>query len=172
MGSHCWRFAGGVLCALSLSAHLRADDCNGNGTSDASDVLTGRSRDCNGNGVPDECDLAASRFEFAPPQSMPIGLGPSIIAAADVNRDGSPDLVAANPYLEDSSSSTLTFFPNDGTGKFSLVTTLLTGSVPSAVAIADLNSDGKEDLISANSASRDLSVLLNRGKEEIGRAHV
>ena len=31
-------------------------DCNGNGTGDLEDILTGTSPDENGNGVPDECD--------------------------------------------------------------------------------------------------------------------
>jgi len=36
-----------------------ADDCNGNGVSDACEIADGVLADCNQNGVPDECDLSA-----------------------------------------------------------------------------------------------------------------
>lgn len=37
------------------------------------------------------------------------------------------------------------------------------GSGPSSVAVGDLNGDGHPDLVTANNASNDVSVLLGRG---------
>jgi hypothetical protein len=46
---------------------------------------------------------------------------------------------------------------------FSLGGTLATGIKPLAVAIADVNRDGKPDLVVANSGSKSVSVLLGNG---------
>jgi hypothetical protein len=87
-----------------------------------------------------------------------VGLKPIAVTAADVNEDGRPDLISAN-----SDNDTLSVLTNDGSGVFTLSSTLSVGGVPEGVTSADVNGDGKPDLISANSLASTLSVLTNDG---------
>jgi hypothetical protein len=52
---------------------------------------------------------------------------------------------------------------NKGNGTFTLSQTLTVGNSPNSVAAADVNGDGKVDLISANSGTNTLTVLTNNG---------
>src|SRR5262245_59096605 len=132
------RLAALLFCVLPLARHLPGADCNFNGTSDASDHLTGRSRDCNGNGVPDECDLKPGRPFFSAPINFPTGFSPSTVVASDLDADGHPDLVTANPSSTKGASRTLAVFLNDGKGGFGPSSVLNVGSVPKTAAVADL----------------------------------
>ena len=80
------------------------------------------------------------------------------IVIADVNGDGQPDLLTAN-YNTNSAGVLL----GTGTGSFGVVTQVSTGSnsLPSGIAAADVNGDGKPDLLTANSGSSSVGVLLN-----------
>jgi hypothetical protein len=64
----------------------------------------------------------------------------------DVNRDGWPDLAAAND--NDASASVLL---NQGDGTFSAARVYPAGRWPTSVALGDLNGDGWPDLVVANS---------------------
>jgi hypothetical protein len=92
--------------------------------------------------------------------TLEAGSGPLCVAAADINGDGKPDLISAN-----SGDGTLTVLINNGSGVFSPHATLVVGfqenPYPQFVAVADLNSDGMADLVSANYSDNSLSVLLN-----------
>jgi hypothetical protein len=89
--------------------------------------------------------------------SYPIG-----VAAADINGDGRPELISAN-YGD----GTLTVLTNNGNGGFGSNATLNVGlsvnSGPAFVLAADVNGDGKPDLISANSGDNTVTVLTNNG---------
>ena len=89
-----------------------------------------------------------------------VGSFPYQVIAADVNNDGKPDLITAN-----SSGNSLTILTNNGTGGFVLAVTLPAGtpSSPHSVAAADLNGDGRLDLISANSSAASFTVWTNSG---------
>ncbi|CAF4403207.1 unnamed protein product, partial [Rotaria magnacalcarata] len=56
---------------------------------------------------------------------------------------------------------------NIGNGKFTAQTTYLSGTGPVEVAVADVNDDGKPDIIVANYASNNVGVLLNIGNGTI-----
>jgi hypothetical protein len=96
------------------------------------------------------------------------GCWPAQVATADVNGDGKVDLLVANDC--DSSSGC----PNgsagvllgNGDGTFQPVATYLSGGTYStSIAVADLNADGKPDVVLANSNIEDgtgsVSILLN-----------
>jgi hypothetical protein len=99
---------------------------------------------------------------FARARNYPVGRGPYSIAVGDLNGDGKPDLVSANPNT-DTSRDTVSVLLNRGYGSFQAKRNYRTGADPVAVAIDDLNGDGKPDLATANLGADTVSVLLNRG---------
>jgi hypothetical protein len=66
------------------------------------------------------------------------------------------DLICAN-----GGDNALTILTNNGTGRFGWYASPSVGFTPTAVAAADLNGDGKLDLISVNYGVGTLSVLFN-----------
>jgi hypothetical protein len=92
--------------------------------------------------------------------NYPTGINPIPLALGDLNGDGRLDLAVANygdPLLGD---GTISVFLGDGDGTFSAATPYPTGAAgPQAVAIGDLNGDGRLDLAVAHATNR-ISVLL------------
>jgi len=100
------------------------------------------------------------------PQSVP-----QSVAVADVNGDGKLDLISANvrfPPPPDY-AGTLTVLTNNGSGGFTQSAELNVDVYPSCVVAADINGDGKPDLICAHkTAPGTLSVLTNNGSGGFG----
>ncbi len=101
--------------------------------------------------------------------TYPVGNGPMLVAAADVNGDGKVDLITAN--WGGGAGNTLTVLTNNGSGGFVFSSTLTVGNGSICVAAADVNGDGKVDLISANNTDSTLSVLTNNGSWWICSRH-
>jgi len=92
----------------------------------------------------------------------------SSLAVADVNGDGKMDLVLANNCASGSncppSDGTVGVLLGNGDGTFKVPTSYDSGGVfASSVAIADVNGDGKSDVLVANFASNTVGVLLGNG---------
>ena len=137
--------------------------------------------DVNGDGIPDLLAVTSSTEEtvsvllgrgeglFRPPLSYSVsglyGSYPVSLAVADLNGDGKPDLAVAT------TGGVGVLFGN-GDGTFQTAVVYYSGGgaswflYPSAVAVADLNNDGKLDLVAANAgvaynSHGSVGVLLN-----------
>jgi hypothetical protein len=92
---------------------------------------------------------------------------PISVCAADINGDGKIDLISTDfgplngegPY-----NNTLTVLTNDGVGGFEFASASVVGYGPDSVCAADVNGDGKMDLICANAVDDTLTILTNDGK--------
>ena len=102
----------------------------------------------NGNGV---LVLAAS------PAS---GTYPMGVAAADLFGNGKIELLSVNSAVEDSTISVLV---DNGTGGYATVGKYAVASNPHTVFVADVNGDGKPDLIAASYGASAVTVLTNTG---------
>lgn len=89
---------------------------------------------------------------------VPGGQSPRAVAAADLNRDGKPDLVTAN--IETSEVSVLL---GNGDGSFRDPVAFRTGGSPAALAVVDADADGKLDVAVADSSRGVVDVLLGNG---------
>jgi YD repeat-containing protein len=123
-------------------------DAKGNVTS-ITDVITGQGLGGSGNGSL----IQTEQFSNTANRSM--------IAMGDLNGDGNLDVVAG------SGLNTVSIFLGNGDGSVNgsstvngVTSDLFVGNEPQAVALQDLNGDGKLDLIIANGSSNEVSVLF------------
>ena len=79
---------------------------------------------------------------------------------ADLNGDGHPDIVAA---YASGPSSAVTVLLSNGNGTYKPRQTFITGQDPLDAVVADVNGDGKLDIVTANYQNSNVSVLLGNG---------
>ena len=103
----------------------------------------------------------ATTPSFAAQQTFATGSSPRAVAAVDLNGDGLPDLITANYNSNTVSVLLNTTAPGATTPSFAAQQTFATGTNPRAVVTADVNGDGRPDIIVSNKASATVSVLLN-----------
>jgi len=87
--------------------------------------------------------------------------GPADLATADLNGDGAVDILAA--AYDGRTADGVYIILNDGTGGFGPATRYPGGQITSAVAAADVNGDGRLDVLTADSYSNALTVRYNPG---------
>ncbi|MBT2556854.1 VCBS repeat-containing protein [Hymenobacter sp. ISL-91] len=105
---------------------------------------------------------------FLAGQSVPVGLRPAALALADLNGDGTPDLVSAN-----AGSGTVSIRLNGGNGNpagsFGGAQEVAVGPTPGAVLLADVDADGDLDLVVTDTSpgpggpGSQVTVRLNGG---------
>ncbi len=105
---------------------------------------------------------AASSGNFLPPVTYDVGNDPVALAISDLNGDGKPDIVTANTIMnaDGTGSSSVSVLLQDpaNPGQFLSAASYSTGFSPVAVAIGDLNGDGRPDLAVADTTG--ISLLM------------
>ena len=88
------------------------------------------------------------------------GSGSRSLTTADMNSDNKPDIIVGN-----SGTDNVCVLLNLGDGTFAIQTMYSTGygSSPQSVATADVDGDGKRDIIVANYDTNNIDVLVNLG---------
>jgi hypothetical protein len=101
------------------------------------------------------------RMQFSPGPDFPAGYRPTSVAAADINGDGKPDIITCN-----TDSGNISVLRNTGSGNnisFAAKLNFSTQNRPNSISVADIDSDGRPDIIVANSVSNSISILRNTG---------
>jgi hypothetical protein len=93
-----------------------------------------------------------------------VGVGPRPKAAviADVDSDGIADILTANThgnYPDGSTPTSVTLLRGTGGGAFAAPETVPVSLTPFALAVGDLDGDGRADLLTANWHSGDVAIL-------------
>jgi hypothetical protein len=107
---------------------------------------------------------SCSTVRFSIPIAFSSGFYPVHLAAGDFNRDGSLDLAVAgqdNPN-QPSDSPFVRVFLGNGRGQFYLVSSL-NAFYPQSIRVADMNRDGKSDLVLSSPGPGLSSIALGNG---------
>ena len=102
----------------------------------------------------------SSTASFATQQTFAAGNGPVSVTAVDINGDGKPDLVVTNAN-DATVSILLNTTTSSSTTSFATQQTFPVGKGADSVTTAEINGDGKPDLVVTNLSDVTFSVLLN-----------
>jgi hypothetical protein len=94
---------------------------------------------------------------FATPVNYASFGNPVAVVTGDFDNDQNPDFAVAN------NSADVKFFRGDGLGGFTASSAGFAGASIRGLLAADLNNDGKLDLVTANADTDNVSVLLGNG---------
>jgi hypothetical protein len=99
--------------------------------------------------------LQTAAGEFVEAWRLPAGGHPEAVAVDDLDEDGLPDIVAANPY-----SNAVVIFRQTAGRTFDLsASPISVGTKPNALTIGDIDGDRRKDIVVANSMSDDVTVV-------------
>ena len=149
---------------------LRLADVNGDGKPDLivgyKEFGTVSVRLGNGDGTfdSDPTDLARHTFSVGP--TVPHDIAYSVqldVAVVDINGDGKPDLVASDTGTSNDPVSVVSVRLGKGDGTFGDLQSFAAGSQPQSVTVADVNNDGRPDLLVVNDFANSANLLLGNG---------
>ncbi len=95
---------------------------------------------------------------FTPGPASTMGNAALAFELADVNRDGTPDVVAVN-----TGANAVSVLLGNGAGGFAAPAVIGVGKSPNAIAMGDLNADTNPDFVVTNVESANLSILIGTG---------
>jgi hypothetical protein len=115
---------------------------------------------------------------FNPPATIDTPLNPVAFAAGNLTSSGNLDLVVANggtPFADTPTDGSVLVYLGNGNGTFQSPKTLSAPDFPLAVAIADVNHDGNQDIVALSGPSftsgafvGTVYVFLGDGKGDFG----
>ena len=122
-----------------------------------------------------EVRLGNGRGQFSPAPGGPLDLKiqPDAIALGDVVDDGQPDLIAA---FRDKDNEYIQVFRGDGQGRFGPAGTKRYGTnkvsefYKPAIRLADVDGNGKTDIITSNGRRNTIEILLGNDRRGSGPA--
>jgi hypothetical protein len=149
--------------SLANAQMTASGDLNGDGIADLVSATCGGP----GSGAV-SVQLGVGDGTFQPAVPYPVSCL-AVVAIGDVNGDGKPDLIAVSQ-----TAGTVSILLGSGNGTFTLqpnplqVGSNFPNAQPDAIAVADLNEDGKLDIVVANGAETDVAVFLGNGDGTFG----
>ncbi len=165
--------ASGLLSSGSISTNspaangIAAADFNGDGKLDL--AVAGAPADASLNG-PSSLNIffGGGNGSFQLQKTYPSGNQAATVAVGDLNGDGKPDVVVVDAGVAGATNipGAVYVFLNDGQGGFLSPKSYVAGTLPITVSVADVNGDGKMDLVAATEDQNigfHLAILLNNG---------
>jgi uncharacterized protein (TIGR03437 family) len=153
-------------------AMVAAGDLNGDGRLDLVVANSGNLEDGGSDGGSVSILLGSGGGAFKTPTNLSTGVQPGFIVLQDVNGDGRLDLVVANlgvsfgfPGLTPNPGG-IAVLLGKGDGTFLTPVNYAVGTNPTALAVGDVNGDGKPDLAVAtmeSSGAGAVAILVGRG---------
>lgn len=135
-------------------------DLNGDGKADIAATSSGQQGFVRQAQVTVLINNGAGGFNAA--VDYPTGEAGGTIAAGDFNNDGHPDLVVTSGFMQVGSTlDGVAILTNKGDGQFNAWTTFSAGAQSGGVAVADFNSDNKDDVLFTQPGGQSLALLLN-----------
>ncbi len=136
---------------------MTAADVNGDGKPD---LIVANTPTQHGLGAAQHHRAGGRHAQLRRPTDFATGL-PVSVTAADVNGDGKPDLIVARYAQRHGLGAAQHHRAGRHHAQLRHPADFTTGNWPLSVAAADVNGDGKPDLIVANTSASTVSVLLN-----------
>jgi hypothetical protein len=112
---------------------------------------------------------SASGVSFAPHADYATFAGAVSVTTGDLNGDGNPDVVVGNEDFLTTNPQSVSVFLGQGDGTLGARVDYSSPYVPSAVALADLNGDGKLDLAYSTYSNGHVYGFLGNGDGTLGQ---